>query len=263
MQDLKIDIIQSDLIWEDIGQNLKNFDRKIAQVSEATDVIILPEMFSTGFTLNVNKCAETEDGIAVKWLKRKAMEKKCVLAGSLLITDKGKFYNRFFWMKPDGNYETYVKRHLYRMGDEHLTMSAGVERKIVELKNWKFNLQICYDLRFPVWSKNNYTAGHHAYDALIYVANWPEVRNYAYKSLLVARAIENQSFVIWVNRVGNDNNQFFHSGDSMVVDPFGKIIAQAGSGKEENHSVVLSGQLLENFRAKFKVGLDWDNFSVQ
>ena len=263
MQDLKINIVQSDLVWEDIGQNLKNFDQKIAQISESTDIIVLPEMFSTGFTMNVNKCAETEDGSAVKWMRDTSKEKKCVIAGSLLIKDNDKFYNRFFWMKPDGNYETYDKRHLFGMSDEHLTISAGVQRKIVELNNWKFNLQICYDLRFPIWSKNNYAAGQYAYDVLIYVANWPEVRSFAYQSLLVARAIENQSFVIWVNRVGRDNNQIYHSGDSMVIGPNGSILNQASPGKEESREVTLNWQLLRDFRNKFRFGQDWDHFTIQ
>jgi predicted amidohydrolase len=263
MRDLKVKIIQASLVWENIEQNLKNFDLEIAQIQEPSDLIVLPEMFSTGFTMNVHRCAETEEGEAVKWMKEKAGENNCVVAGSLLIKDNNKFFNRFFWMKPDGNYETYDKRHLFRMSEEHLTMSAGMNRIIAELNNWKFNLQICYDLRFPVWSKNNFKAGLYDYDVLIYVANWPEVRSHAYKSLLKARAIENQSYVIWANRVGMDNKQIFHSGDSMVIDPYGKIIAQAEAGKEERLSAILSGQLLEDFRTKFRLGDDWDHFVVE
>jgi predicted amidohydrolase len=179
-----------------------------------------------------------------------------------LIEDGGKYFNRMFWVKPDGFYETYDKRHLFRMGNEHKTMSAGAERKIVELKGWKINMQICYDLRFPVWSKNNFEDGKYEYDALLYIANWPEIRSLAYKSLLTARAIENQSYVIWVNRVGKDGNNIYHTGDTMILDPYGEIIYQIEAGKEQRISGTLSKQKLEDFRKKFTVGMDWDGFDV-
>jgi predicted amidohydrolase len=260
--DIKVSLVQSDLAWEDIEENLKRFDIKIADVENSPDLIVLPEMFVTGFTMNVDKCAEREDGRIVNWMKEKAEQKNCVLVGSVLIEDGGKYFNRMFWMKPDGSYETYDKRHLFRMGNEHITMSAGTERKIVELKGWKINLQICYDLRFPVWSKNNFRDGKYEYDALLYIANWPEIRSPAYKSLLKARAIENQSYVIWVNRVGKDGNEIYHTGDTMILDPYGEIIHKAETGKEQRISGTLSKQKLEDFRKKFTVGLDWDGFDV-
>ena len=262
MQNLKIVIIQSDLAWEDIDQNLFNFDNKLKQIDDAPDLIVLPEMFNTGFTMNVEKCAEYENGKTVSWLKKKASEKNCVIAGSLLVNETGKFYNRMFWVSPDGSYETYDKRHLFRMGLEHHTMSQGSNKKIVQLHNWKINLQICYDLRFPVWSKNNFHKDHYDYDVLLYIANWPEVRSFAYKSLLIARAIENQSFVIWVNRVGNDGNGVYHSGDSMLIDPYGKILAVANSGAEQVVSLEINRLFLNELRDKFKVGMDWDKFQI-
>ncbi len=263
MQDLKVTLIQADLIWEDARQNRILFDKLISSVSRDTDLIILPEMFNTGFTMNTGKCAETESGETVKWLMMKAAEKRCVITGSILISDRGKFYNRLFWMRPDGEFETYDKRHLFRMGGEHLTMSQGLERKIVELNGWKINLQICYDLRFPVWSKNNFSNGSYEYDALLYVANWPEIRSQAYQSLLPARAVENQAYVIWVNRVGKDGNSVFHSGDSMVVDPMGKVAVQLPANKQGMMTTTLSKKLLDELREKSKFGRDWDRFEIR
>ena len=262
MANLEITLLQSDIVWENAEQNLKNYEKKLADITGQNDLIILPEMFGTGFTMNVNKCAEKEDGKIVNWLKEQAKIKNCVIAGSVLIEDKGRYFNRMFWMRPDGTYETYDKRHLFRMGNDHKTMAQGTERKIVELNDWKINLQICYDLRFPVWSKNRFKDGNYEYDAILYIANWPEVRSHAYKSLLIARAIENQAYVIWVNRIGNDGNKIYHSGDSMIVDPYGKIIFQADTGKEQSLTGVLSKQKLEEFRKKFTVGMDWDEYRI-
>jgi omega-amidase len=263
MQDLKVVLVQSDLIWEDIQENLSSFDRKLDKIDDQPDLIVLPEMFSTGFTMNVEKNAETMNGLALCWMKEKAKGMNCNVAGSLLIADEGKYYNRMFWVKPDGSFDFYNKRHLFSMAGEQHRISQGKDKKITNLMGWNFNMQICYDLRFPVWSKNNLTNGTFNYDVLLYVANWPEVRSNAYKTLLIARAIENQAYVIWVNRVGYDNNRIFHSGDSMVVDPTGKIIAQATSGIEVTLSVTLSGAALIDFRDKFRFGLDWDKFTIQ
>ncbi len=262
MQDLKVTLIQANLSWENPEQNRKNFDKIISEIKENTDLIVLPEMFSTGFTMNAVKCAEPESGDTVKWMQQKAAEKKCVITGSILIRERDEYFNRLYWMNPDGYFETYNKRHLFRMGKEHLTMSSGPERKIVELKGWKINLQICYDLRFPVWSKNHYRNQEYEYDALIYVANWPEVRRSAYQSLIPARAIENLAYVIWVNRVGNDGNSIFHTGDSMVVDPLGKIIGEIPAKEEGIITETLSADNLIKYREKYNFGLDWDRFEI-
>jgi predicted amidohydrolase len=262
MQDLKIAAIQSSLEWENPIKNREIFDKKIDQISIRVDLILLPEMFSTGFTLNATSVAEPMNGPTMTWMEQKAKEFDCVLGGSLLIRDAGKFYNRFIWMKPDGTYEKYDKRHLFSMAGEDQIMSRGSEKKIVEFKGWKINLQICYDLRFPVWSKNNYKNGKYDYDLMIYIANWPEVRNVAYQKLLPARAIENQCYVIWVNRVGKDGNRVVHSGDSSVIDPRGKIQTQAPPHQEEIVIEKLSYDWLEQNRIKFKVGLDWDDFQI-
>jgi len=263
MQNLKIVAIQADNTWEDVDRNLSDFGNKLKQINGEHDLIVLPEMFNTGFTMNVGKCAEDENGKTVNWLKKRAAEKNCVIAGSLLVSEAGRYYNRMFWVNPDGSYETYDKRHLFRMGLEHHTMSYGVNKKIVELHGWKINLQICYDLRFPVWCKNNFNNDQYDYDVLLYIANWPEVRSHAYKSLLPARAIENQSFVVWVNRVGYDGHQVYHSGESMVIDPLGKILAAAAPGAEEVLPAELDRLQLNEFRNEFKVGLDWDKFHIK
>lgn len=262
MQNLKIVIIQADIAWEDIDQNLNNFDIKLNQIVDTPELIILPEMFNTGFTMNVAKCAEDVNGKTINWLKKKASEKKCIITGSLLLKDEGKIYNRMFWICPDGSCQTYNKRHLFRMALEHHTITQGMVRKIVHINNWKINLQVCYDLRFPVWSKNNFSNEQYDYDVLLYVANWPAIRSYAYKSLLIARAIENQSFVVWVNRVGNDGNGVYHSGDSMVIDPLGNVVAMAKPSIEELLSVEIHRMILNKCREKFKVGLDWDKFHI-
>ncbi len=262
MQDLNISLVQTNLEWENPKQNLENFQVRLNKITNNPDIIILPEMFNTGFTMNVKKCAEKEDGRTVTWLKEQTQRKNCIICGSLLIEDEDRFYNRMFWMNPDGTFETYNKRHLFRMADEHMIMSQGNTKKIVEFDGWKINLQICYDLRFPAWSKNNYNDGNYEYDMLIYIANWPKVRNYAYKSLLLARAIENQAYVIWVNRTGEDGNGVLYSGDSMVVDPYGKILELAEESSEEIIHSSISYEKLKNYREKFNVGLDWDKFDI-
>lgn len=262
MHDLKITLIQANLVWESPKINLANFDDKLNQVRNNPDLIVLPEMFNTGFTMSVDKCAERMNGESVKWLQKKAKDLNCVIAGSLLIEENSKYFNRLIWMRPDGFYETYNKRHLFRMVNEQKIITPGYDRKIVEIKGWKINLQICYDLRFPVWSRNNFENNKHEYDAMLYVSNWPEVRSEAYKTLLKARAIENQAYVIWVNRVGKDGKEIAHSGDTMLVDPIGKISKQAKPGTEESMNTKLSLDVLSKYRDKFKFGLDWDNFSI-
>jgi predicted amidohydrolase len=263
MQDLKISLVQSDIVWEDINQNLQNFSELMDGIIQQQDLIILPEMFSTGFTMNVDRCAQSMNGPSIQWLNETANQKNAAIAGSILIKENDKYFNRMIWMKPDGEFEFYDKRHLFRMGKEHKTMSHGLVQKFIDYKGWRFNLQICYDLRFPVWSKNRFRDNQYDYDVLVYVANWPEVRSYAYKSLIIARAIENQAYVIWVNRIGKDGNGIKHSGDSMIIDPTGNVICQANPCKEAILASDLSSQMLLDVRSKFKVGLDWDKYEVR
>ncbi len=218
MKNLRVTLIQSNLHWENISANLEMFSEKINAIAE-TDLIVLPETFTTGFSMNP-KFAEAMDGSAVEWMRKFANEKGCVVCGSLMINDDGRFYNRLVWMQPDGEFLTYDKRHLFCISDEPKFFTAGEERLIVELNGWKICPLICYDLRFPVWARN-----HNAeYDILLYVANWPERRNVAWKTLLPARAIENQAYVIGVNRVGVDEKNISHTGDSMAIDALGKTL---------------------------------------
>ncbi|MBA3706782.1 MAG: amidohydrolase, partial [Bacteroidetes bacterium] len=217
--DLKITIIQSNLHWENKEKNLEMFSKKIAAITDATDLIVLPEMFTTGFSMNPKKFAEIMSGPTIEWLKQKAREKKCVITGSFIAEENGNYFNRLVWMNSDGTYNTYDKRHLFRMADEHNHYNFGKSKLVVELKGWKICPLVCYDLRFPVWSRNVKSE----YDVLIYVANWPERRNHHWRTLLLARAIENQCYSIGVNRIGADGNSIAHSGDSTVIDPRGMI----------------------------------------
>ena len=257
MNELHVSFIQADLHWENPLENLKMFAEKIEQISKPTDLIILPEMFSTGFSMSPEKLAETEDGVSVNWMKSTAQEKGCVLTGSLIIKENNQYYNRLFWVNPDGTYQTYNKRHLFSLAGEENHYSAGTERLIVKLKGFKIMPLICYDLRFPVWSRNDLD-----YDLLIYVANWPERRSFFWNQLLIARAIENQSYVIGVNRVGDDGNQIYHSGNSICLDPLGGEVMKAEPGKSETISCVLSKDTVNRVREKFRFLNDKDSFRI-
>lgn len=264
---MNVTIIQTALFWEDRKKNLTHFDSLINSIKEPTNLIILPEMFTTGFTMNPEKNAESWNGETLLWLKTKAQEKNCVFTGSVSVEENGSYYNRLFWVEPTGTLKTYNKRHLFRMAKEDAHYSAGTSRLITELEGWKICPLVCYDLRFPVWSRNHFTkTGEKSceaeYDLLIYVANWPEVRNYPWKQLLIARAIENQCYVIGVNRIGTDGNGFAHSGDSMVINPRGEIISKTAANAESIETLNLSKDYLEEFRKVFPVGLDADSFKL-
>lgn len=257
MQDLKVTIIQTNLHWQDVDANLGMFTEKLAGIKEPTDLIVLPEMFPTGFSMDAATHAEQVEGRAWKWMKDIAAEKNCVITGSIIVEDKGKHFNRLVWMRPDGTYETYDKRHLFRMAKEDEHYSAGSKRLIVNLNGWRVCPLICYDLRFPVWSRNLDN-----YDLLIYVANWPEVRSAPWKTLLQARAIENLSYLAAVNRVGEDGNGFAHSGDSAVIDFKGKVL-KTEAHDEFIETTTLSYAAMEKFRSKFPAHLDADQFKIK
>lgn len=262
MSDLTVSLIQANLHWEDIPANLAMFDQKIDSIKERTEVIVLPEMFSTGFSMQSSRLAETMDGSAVQWMKKKAKEKNVIITGSLIIEDNGEYYNRLIWMLPNGTYGTYNKRHLFAFADEHNHYKAGDKRLIAQVKGWKICLTVCYDLRFPVWSRNTLQDnGAPAYDVLINVANWPERRSTPWRALLQARAIENQSYVIGLNRVGNDGNNIYHSGDSSLIDPVGEIIYQKAHD-EDVFTYTLSRAHLDELRAKFPFMKDADQFMI-
>ncbi|MBK6632938.1 MAG: nitrilase family protein [Chitinophagaceae bacterium] len=223
MSTLTITTIQSNLIWEEKQANLRLLEKKIAGIEEKTEIVVLPEMFNTGFSMKPELLSETMDGETVEWMKKVSRDYGIVLTGSLMITEEGKYYNRLVWMLPNGHYGHYDKRHLFAFGNEDKHYSPGNKRLIASVKGWKINLQVCYDLRFPVWarqaplSSRKGDGGEVEYDVLIYVANWPERRSHAWKTLLCARAIENQCYVVGVNRVGSDGNNVYHSGNSLPV----------------------------------------------
>jgi omega-amidase len=216
---MKIALIQSDLYWEDASANRKNFESKINQIDSNINLVVLPEMFSTGFTMNASEVAETMQGETVLWMQSLAQEKQFAIVGSLIIAEGGKYYNRMLFVFPDGAIQQYDKRHLFSLAGEDKYYEAGTQKVIVEYLDWKICLQICYDLRFPVFARNTEN-----YDLLLYVANWPKVRTNAWDALLKARAIENLSYVVAVNRVGLDANEYEHIGHSQVIDFLGNPV---------------------------------------
>lgn len=264
MSSLTCTIIQSELHWENKTANLQMFEDKIMLIREKTEVVILPEMFTTGFSMNPAAHAENMNGDTVAWMKRIAREKKIVLTGSVMIEEHGKYFNRLIWMLPNGTFGKYDKRHLFAYAHEHEHYTPGNRRLIASVKGWTINLNICYDLRFPVWSRQSRRQMDEQsleYDVLIYVANWPERRSHAWKTLLQARAIENQSFCVGVNRVGTDENGIYYSGDSMVVNPLGEVV-YTKSHDEDVFTTTLQKNELEDVRQKMPFWKDADPFMI-
>jgi len=264
MQDLKITIIQSDLHWEDIGANLAMFEEKIWQIGTSTDVIVLPEMFTTGFSMHVRRLAEMMNLRTFKWMRQMADQTGALILGSFIANVHDRYYNRLLWMEPGGNYKTYDKRHLFRMADEHQFYSPGESLLIGHWKGWRICPLICYDLRFPVWSRNRWNASlkRPSYDVLVYVANWPQVRANAWDTLLRARAIENLSYCVGVNRVGIDGNGVEYSGNSSIISPKGEPIFTV-DGMEAIKTVELSANSLQAYRDKFPAFMDADDFNIE
>jgi len=268
---LKVSIIQSELHWENVDKNLEMFAQKIEAISKPTDIIVLPEMFNTGFSMDSSALAETMDGKTVTWMKTQAAKSNSVIVGSLIVEvplsggTRVVFFNRLIWAQPDGNLFTYDKRHLFRMAGEHNHFKAGGNRLIIEYKGWRICPLICYDLRFPVWARNSTLTSDHSspvYDLLIYIANWPAVRKQPWSKLLDARAIENQCYVIGVNRVGEDGKGIAYSGNSVVVNPKGEVMTNIAENANMAESVELSLTELNDFREKFPVSLDGDDFTL-
>ncbi|MGF2411199.1 amidohydrolase [Ferruginibacter sp.] len=267
MSTLTITTIQSNLFWEDKMANLQMLQKKIDSIEEKTEIVILPEMFTTGFSMNAAQLAETMDGETVDWMKMVSNKNGIVLTGSVMIEEAEKYYNRLIWMLPNGQYGYYDKRHLFAYGEEDQHYSAGNKRLIASVKGWKINLQVCYDLRFPVWARQSPLSsrrgagGEVEYDVLIYVANWPERRSHAWKTLLCARAIENQCYVIGVNRVGDDAKNIHYSGNSLVIDPLGQVLYHMAD-EEDINTITLSKEKLEEVRTKFPFLNDADDFTM-
>ena len=258
MSNLIVTLLQTELVWEDVKANLTAFQAKFDNIPHTTDLVVLPEMFSTGFTMNAENLAQSMDGRAVQWMMQIAADRSVHLVGSLIIGSKGRFYNRLIWAQPDGQIYTYDKRHLFRMMGEEKVYSPGNRRITVDLNGWKIRPFICYDLRFPVWTRN-YNSN---YDVAIFIANWPAKRSLHWTSLLRARAIENLSYVIGVNRVGTDGNGIYFSGDSAIIDPVGNYIFQ----KSEAvciETIELSYDLMAKYRQEFPAWKDADHFQIK
>jgi omega-amidase len=266
MSTLSITNIQSILHWQNKPANLAMFEQKINAIKERTEIVVLPEMFNTGFSMQPALLAEKMEGETVTWMKRMAAERKIILTGSLIIEEEGNYYNRLIWMLPNGQYGIYDKRHRFAFAGEDQEFTAGDKRLIASVKGWKINLMVCYDLRFPIWARQSPPPPGEAgrgleYDVLIYVANWPERRNLAWKTLLQARAIENQCYVVGANRVGDDGNNIHYSGDSMVIDPMGEILYTRAQ-EEDVFTVVLQKDTLDDIRNKMPFWKDADSFSM-
>ena len=258
IKNLKITIFQAYLFWENIDKNLQNIGLRLQSgVRETTDLIVLPEMFNTGFTMRAKEMAEEMDGKTMQWIKNTAAHYDCVVTGSLIIKENGKYYNRMVWVKPDGEYQHYDKHHLFGLGEEDKHFTAGSKPVIVELKGWKIRLAICYDLRFPVWLRNK----NPNYDLLLLVASWPDKRSSHWRALIHARAIENQTYVIGVNRVGHDGNQIYHSGHSMCIDPFGNTVYYKPED-EDLYTFSINYTELEKIRRQFPFLKDSDDFDI-
>ncbi len=252
---MKITLLQRDICWGDSALNVQRADEAIAALPCA-DIYILPEMFSTGFNSCPESVAESVDGGALRWMKRTAAAKDCAVAGSVVVQEGGCYYNRFYFVHPNGLVEQYDKRHLFTYGGEHERFTAGKERVVVNFRGVRILLQVCYDIRFPVWSRNRGD-----YDMIFYVASWPKSRATVWNALLVARAIENQCYVVGVNRVGSDPNCEY-SGGSRIVNPYGKIIARCEDNVEDAATVEIDMEALETFRKKFPVLEDRDEFEI-
>ncbi len=254
MQDLKITVIQADLVWEDIEANLAGFDKRLDAIDGETHLIVLPEMFTTGFSMNPVALAQDMSGAAVNWMLEKSRQKKVDLVGSIIVKEHNKYFNRLVWAKPNGGMSTYDKKHLFRMAGEEKVYSPGHKNITVELNGWKIRPFICYDLRFPVWTRNI----DNQYDLAVFVANWPARRAGHWKLLLQSRAVENQCFVVGVNRVGTDGNGHPYSGDSSIIDPWGNILFLR-SNLECSYTAALSYDVLQSCREAFPFWMDADH----
>ena len=257
---LRVTLIQSELAWHDPKANRTAFERLVAPLAGTTDLIVLPEMFTTGFTMAAEQMAEPANGPTLAWMRELAARADAVIAGSVATTEAGHYYNRLLWVRPDGTHEHYDKRHLFRMAREQEHYAPGEQRLIVELQGWKVCPLVCYDLRFPVWSRNR-IGTNQGYDLVLYIANWPEQRRYAWQTLLKARAIENLCYCIGVNRVGQDGKDFNYTGDSAAIDFLGRPMAEPSEAPFVA-TVTLDRAALDEFRTRFPAHLDSDEFRV-
>lgn len=254
---LRFTLIQTDLVWQDSAKNRTQLQNLMQPLAQQTDVIILPEMFTTGFTMQPEIYAEAFDGDTLAWLKHQAAQLQAAIAGSVAMQVEGRYVNRFLWVTPQGEVEFYDKRHLFRMGNEAKHYAAGQARKVVHYRGWRILLQVCYDLRFPVFTRNR-----NDYDLAIFVANWPIARREAWRTLLQARALENLSYVIGVNRIGEDGNQLVYSGDSLAVDFKGELLADEPAYQPFVKTIRVDLTSLQAFKQQFPAWMDADDFQL-
>ncbi len=259
MEPLRVSLLQTDMVWENIPENLARLHRQLKPLAGTTDLAVLPEMFNTGFTMESERLAETTVGPTLTALREWVATYGMALAGSFIATEQGKYYNRAFLLTPEGESYFYDKRHLFRMGNEPLHFSAGSERVICSYRGWNICLLICYDLRFPVWSRNR----GNAYDLLIYVANWPDARRRVWDTLLEARALENMCYVCGVNRVGTDGNGLRYDGGSVICSPRGERLTAVPDCAEGTATATLDGESLLRLRKRFPVWKDADEFRME
>ncbi|OUR98258.1 nitrilase family protein [Flavobacteriales bacterium 33_180_T64] len=256
--EFKIALVQSNLVWENPEQNRINFGNKIKAITEPVDVIILPEMFTSGFTMSAKSVAESMTGKTILWMQQLAKQKNAAITGSIVINEANTYYNRLLFVHPNGEINSYDKKHTFTLAGEHNVYTEGKNSIIINFKGWKIKPLICYDLRFPVWARNT-----NDYDLLLYVANWPKVRISAWDTLLKARAIENMSYCIGVNRVGLDANTYEYSGHSAAYDVLGKRIDSIPNNKEAIEIIALNKDHILNYREKFGFLKDKDVFTLE
>lgn len=259
---LRVALVQTNLYWKDKTANMAMLEEKIMGFEREVDLIVLPEMFSTGFTMDAEEVGEPMNLYTCKWMKLIAKQKKAILTGSVIIKENGKYFNRLLWVEPNGEISWYDKRHLFRMANEDAHFSMGKERKVFECKGWRVLPQICYDLRFPVWSRNRAEGGEMEYDLQLYVASWPTPRVNAWDILLKARAVENLCYSIGVNRIGQDGNAVPYSGHSGAYDFKGEQLVFSAN-KEEILFVELDNKTLEEYRRRFPAWKDADGFTLE
>jgi len=253
---LRVTLVQAELAWQEPAANRHRLAGHFRGLAGHTDLVVLPEMFSTGFTMDSSTLAEDMNGPTVGWMREEAAALGCVITGSLIVREEGRCYNRLVWARPDGTLGYYDKRHLFRLAGEEQHFAAGMQRVVLEIKGWRVCPMICYDLRFPVWSRNR-----DDYDLLLYVANWPQRRALAWSALLKARAIENMCYVVGVNRIGKDGNGATYAGDSVALDFLGQPLSSEGGG-DRVETAVLDLESLQSYRESFPAHLDADRFTL-
>jgi omega-amidase len=262
MDNLEILALQVDLVWENPAANRARIEHYLQGQGTKADLVVLPEMFTTGFSMEAERLAETMDGPSVAWMKQMASDFQAVMVGSLIIEEEKQYFNRLFWVEPSGAVRFYDKRHLFAMGKEDRTYTQGQTQPVFDWHGWKVLPQICYDLRFPVWSRNAVSeTGEWRYHLALYVANWPEKRGHHWQALLKARAVENQAYIVGVNRVGEDAMGMRYSGGSMIVHPHGEVLASATGGEAVLKHTLKKEDLALNHRA-FPFWKDADHFSM-